>query len=132
MYNIARCSLINAEIIQKVTAIKAIRALTGMGLATSKTFVEGLSYHHDIIHIPTTISTIDIQEGITLAQKGGIRIILGMINNQSRKEIANQIAKIITFASISGEYDIVKSLVTIMETQLPNNNDTDGSGDFTS
>jgi len=116
----------NKDIVNKISAIKGVRNLTGMGLKESKDLVEtlrpGISktliINHDVLEP-------GFSESLKYIQTGGITTQVVVENAVVRTGIADKIRSLVTFSTIAGQYDIAKALIDIVETYCPEINETE-------
>lgn len=100
--------------INKVTAIKGLRKLTGMDLKSSKEFVE-LVQERGVLNKVITVT--DQQEheseGIITMRGGGI--IVTDTNTNARADILDALKEIAAEAVKADQYDIAKQLIAVIE-----------------
>lgn len=104
----------------KVKAIKGVRSVTNLGLKEAKELVEEMM--QGIIQTVDMLPTIDSQrysDGMALLRAANILATEVEAQSPIRKEIANQVRGIVTYASISGQYDISHALLNLLETYFP-------------
>jgi len=104
----------------KVAAIKGVRGLTGLGLKESKELVERINPgHSETIIIAHHILEPTYTQSIQNIRDGGLTARMCNHNSKARKGIANELRRLVTFATMSAQYDISKALVDILETYCP-------------
>lgn len=110
----------------KISAIKGVRALSGMGLKEAKEFVEGVTPgHSETIAIPHTILEPRFTESVKQIQASGLSVKTIKPNNAARRGLAEGIAGLVTYATMAGQYDISRALLDVMETYCPDLNKED-------
>ncbi len=109
-----------SELTNKVNAIKSVRGITGMGLKHAKELVEEIQPGHSkVISYELASDNIVLQEHLTRLNTSGISSTIIYDNNPVREEIADQLRGIVTYATMSSQYDIAKALLGILETHCP-------------
>ncbi len=100
------------------SVIIAIRNLSGYTLVESKEFLDRYLLQ------PGSTKTIDVGDGVSTATiTNAIRdlvendIAINVVENTSnaRKNLFKEIEQLITFATTAGEYDIAKSLLSVLD-----------------
>lgn len=112
------------EELQMVSCIKGIRGLTGWGLRDSKYFVDefrdsnirGLSKS---ITFANEVTSSDFTICAEQIRKGGLNIHLHIPNSPVRKEIHDQINATLSYATLSGQYDLANALMQVLEVHYP-------------
>ena len=107
-------------LVDKVSGIKGVRGLCGMGLKEAKELVERvdpgrvqtLEVHHDMLEPRFT-------EYVELIKRSGLTVKVVSANSAARKGISEGIAELVTYATMSGQYDISRALLDVMETYCP-------------
>jgi len=103
-----------------VQAIKSFRALTGYGLKESKEAIERIRDDGDVINIDVTGRNDEfIAEWVGSLRGAGLFVQYAYENNPIRDEIAEQVRQVISYSTLAGQYDIAKSLLTVLETFCP-------------
>jgi len=104
----------------KVRAIKGARGLSGIGLKEAKDLVERVTPgHSEIIQVSHGILEPRFSEYVNQLKDSGLTVSVSRANNKARKDIAEQISSIITYATMSAQYDIGRALLDVMETYCP-------------
>ena len=119
-YKLALISLDDDHPNQKVECIKAIRGFTGLGLRDSKQVLDNLLYGAKTVTLLPELSESDYCRYLEMANKGGLTIIPSIPDDPRRKEIKEQITSLVTYATISAQYDVSKALIKILEDYFPN------------
>lgn len=108
----------------KIAAIKAVRALTGLGLKEAKDLVERVMPHHsEILKVGHGVLEPHFSEYVTSLKDSGLTVRVSDIHSKVRAGIADEIRKLITFTTMAGQYDISKALLDVMETYCPEPSD---------
>ncbi len=108
----------------KIAAIKGVRVLKNMGLKESKDLVELVTPgHSETIVIDHDLLEPRYGDAIELIKKSGLSVQINHHNNPARKDIADQIRSIVTYATMSAQYDISRALIDVMETYCPDPSD---------
>lgn len=113
------------DLSSKVSAIKGVRGLSGLGLKEAKELVERVNPgNSEIINIDHNILEPKLSEYIELIRAGGLEVRLTKHNDPVRKAIGEDIRKLVTYCTISAQYDIGKALIDILETYCPEPSDS--------
>lgn len=105
----------DGKFIDKVKSIKGLRQLTGLSLKDSKNFVEEVQDKKSLtIEMNIVNSGKEQTEAFSLLKAGGISVINN--DKESRTVLINEIKETATRALTAEQYDIVRSLVNILET----------------
>jgi len=100
-----------------VYAIKSIRGLTGMGLKESKELVENLDSLGPR-HIKIDKAG-DVLDYVNMSIKGGIQIRIVNIDSPVRKHISDELAKLVTAATLASEFDLAQGLIKLLSAHYP-------------
>ena len=107
--------------LRKVPCIKGIRALTGLGLREAKHISDELTEHNkkQTIRIDNLIQQVDFDYHSELINDNGMSITSYIPNDPIRNEIREQVNGIISYATLAGQYDLSKALLSILESHFP-------------
>ena len=100
----------------KILAIKALRQLNGMGLKEAKDAIEAI-----VVNRPKSFrSDYDVlgpqlDEIASSFRNAGFKVDIVKENNTARKALGEEIQKLITYATLSGQYDIARSLLDVAD-----------------
>jgi len=120
MKRFAVCTWDHNKRLHKVQCIKGIRGLTGLGLRDSKIIVDKVyAGTPQDITIMNTLSDHQANEYINLASSGGLVITLVVVDTPVRREIAYKLNEVLSYATISGQTDIVFTLKNLLKHHLP-------------
>lgn len=97
----------------KIRVIKGLRNLTGMGLKEAKKLSEEIQNRNSLT-ISVNVTTIDLEEIISLIQSGGISVI-DTNNDIDQDKLIEHIKNAIFSAVNSSHYDIARSLLGVLE-----------------
>ena len=104
----------------KVAAIKGVRGLTGLGLKDSRECVERITPGHaEVIKLKHDILEPYCSEHINGIKSSGLTVHASSPNDKVRIGLGDEIRKLITYATMSAQYDIGKALMDVMETYCP-------------
>lgn len=108
------------DVQNKVAAIKGVRGLTKLGLKEAKELVERINPgHREIIRVDHSVMEPDYSSHLNNVKAGGLTVTITDASNPVRKGIAEELRKLVTFATMSAQYDIAKSLIDVIETHCP-------------
>ena len=108
------------DLVNKVAAIKGVRTLTGLGLKEAKDLVECINPGHtEVIHVDAGILEPYYSEALQLIKDSGLRVSTPVINNAARRDIGEQLRQVVTYATMTAQYDISRVLINIIETYCP-------------
>ena len=108
------------DIQNKIAAIKGVRALTGLGLKEAKDLVEMVEPGHtELIKIHASILEPSYSDAIRLIRESGMKVQATAENNEARRDIGDQLRQVITYATMTSQYDISRVLIDVMETYCP-------------
>ena len=101
----------------KITAIKAMRQLTGYGLKEAKDAIEGIvpgkMYSFAAGH---QILAPEFDEIVDRFRISGLDVQVVQENNKVRQVIGEEIHQLVTYATLGGQYDLAKALLDVAET----------------
>lgn len=104
----------------KVKAIKGVRGLTGLGLKESKDLIERITPgHSETVIIGHDVLEPRFSESVQMVKDSGLTVLVNNHNNAARKDIAEQIRQMVTYATMTAQYDIAKAMLDVMETYCP-------------
>ena len=104
----------------KVAAIKGARDLSNCTLREAKDLVERVTPgHSETIMIGHDVLEPRFGEAIRLLKESGLTVQVNQHNSKVRRGIADQIRSLVTFSTMSAQYDIAKALIDVMETYCP-------------
>lgn len=104
----------------KISAIKAVRALTGAGLKEAKQLVESVGPGHDeILKIPHSVLEPTFSENIKRLKDSGLTVKLTDKHLKTRANIREEISKLVNYCTLAAQYDISRALLDVMETHCP-------------
>jgi len=104
----------------KVAAIKGVRMLSMSSLRDAKNLVELVTPgHSERILIEHSVLEPRFSEALNLIKQSGLSVQVNNHNSRARTEIAEQIRGIVTYATMSAQYDISRALIDVMETFCP-------------
>lgn len=107
----------DGEFVNKVQSIKGLRALTGLGLKEAKEFSEEIHEKKTLTKAVDIINKPEEQtDAIKMIVSGGISVQDN--DNMARKMLLSDIKDIASKAVESEQYDIARSLITILETTI--------------
>jgi hypothetical protein len=110
----------------KVKAIKGARGLTNIGLKEAKELIERVTPgHSEIIVVGYDILEPRFTEYVTMLKDSGLTVIVSHANSAARKNIGKEIRKIVTYATMTSQYDVGRALLDLMETYCPDPEDED-------
>ena len=108
------------DIQNKVSCIKAVRQLTLAGLKEAKDIVERVNPGHaETIIVDNSILEPRYSEALSGLRIGGLTVQSTKMNVIARHGIADEIRRLVTFATMSAQYDIARALLDVMETFCP-------------
>lgn len=100
----------------KVGAIKALREFNGMGLKDAKDAVESVR-----VGVPKTFrANYDIlaplfNDIVNRFKLAGFTVDVIQESNEARRTIGEEIHKLVTFATLSGQYDMARALLDVAD-----------------
>lgn len=104
----------------KVSAIKGARGLSGLSLREAKDLVERVTPgHSETIMVGHDVLEPRFGQAIQLLKESGLTVHVNQHNSKVRRGIADQIRSLVTFSTMSAQYDIAKALIDVMETYCP-------------
>jgi hypothetical protein len=108
------------DLSNKVQAIKAVRGLTGQGLKDAKDLVDRVNPgHSELVRVDPTVLEPNFSDAIRNLKESGLKVTTGAENNPARRDIGDQLRQVITYATMTAQYDISRVLIDIMETYCP-------------
>jgi len=104
----------------KVSAIKGVRVLSGLGLREAKDLVERvMPGHSETIIVGHGVMEPRLTEGVQLIRDGGMGVALTDHNSPARNGIADELRKVVTYAAMTAQYDIGRAIMDVLETYCP-------------
>lgn len=118
MDRIATMRINTGQEMKKVVAIKSLRGLTNWGLKESKTFVDDLVKRPGSFKIPSHITTAEMTRWLNDINDSGHTITISSVDSPIRRELNKQLNATLTYASLAGEYDVVRAITDMLEIHL--------------
>lgn len=104
----------------KVRAIKGVRGLTQLSLRDAKELVERINPgHSEVIHLRHDVLEPMLSEYINLVKASGLTVRSSHSDDKVRMAVGDEIRKLVTFTTMTGQYDIGKALLDVLETYCP-------------
>ena len=108
------------DVQDKIVAIKSLRALTGGGLKETKELVESVMPHNSVtVRISHAVLEPGFTQHVTALRSSGLTVRLTDPNSKVRAGIGEELRRLVTFATMSAQYDIAKAIVDVLETYCP-------------
>lgn len=105
---------------RKVTAIKALRGLTGWGLKESKEFIDNVEIigPNSLVIPDNIINPSVLSECTNNINNSGYTMTIFSPDTPVRRELNHQINAVMAYASLAGQHDVVRALTNVLETHL--------------